>query len=176
MSPLALFWLIRIGAVLALSGALVAGYTGWASHQRNIGWAEATAQYNIKLDAQKAAAQALLAAEISKAEAATKALREAKDKQENEDVKNAKIIAGLSGKLRAARVFRDPGAAGCGSSGGSTAAGSTPSASGGDADPAKTSGVLSTAATEFLLQQTLEADEINVAYTSCRTTLLKGTP
>jgi len=164
---------IKLGAVAALVAALIAGYLGWAKHERNLGRTEATAEYNIAIDKQKTEARTVLAEATTRADAATKALQTAKDQQENQDVKNSKVISDLTSKLRAARVLRDPGATGCGGSGSGSVSSVATSPSTGSTDAPQTSGVLSTAATDFLLGQTLEADGINAAYISCRASLLR---
>jgi hypothetical protein len=161
-------WLL-IGGLLA---ALWLGYGAWAAHQQGIGEARATATYNAAIDKQKTKAGQLLQAETDRANAATSKLIELKTEREKQDVENKSTIAALAVRLRAAAGpaarLRDPHAAGCGSCGGSAPATDPARAEGGAADGAEAGGLLSKQLTEFLLTQAADADQVNLAYTSCR--------
>jgi hypothetical protein len=161
-------WFIAAGGIIALIAAL---WGALAVHDRNIRLDERTkvvGEYNQKIAEQKAAAQVSLDAETAKASAASTALKEIKDVQENTDVINAKTIELLAGKLNALRLRSGTQAGLGGGSGGGTQGSITAAASAGSADPAPSTGVLSDATVEFLLSQSKQADTINIAYISCR--------
>ena len=161
-------WLL-IGGLLA---ALWLGYGAWAAHQQGIGEARATVAYNAAIDKQKTKAGQLLQVETDRANAATAKLNKLKTEREKRDVENKSTIAALAVRLRAAAGpaarLRDPHAAGCGSGGGSAPAADLARAEGGAADGAEAGGFLSKQLTEFLLSQAADADQVNLAYTSCR--------
>jgi hypothetical protein len=164
-------WLYRVLATGALIGLLAVGYQAWSVHQQGIGEARAKTTYNAAIDKQKAKAGQLLATETQKAVTATKALHDAKVEREIDDAENARTVAALVGRLRAAGAagrLRDPNAAGCGIGGGGAPGAYPARAGGGAADATETGGLFSAGATELLQRLTREADEVNVAYTSCR--------
>jgi hypothetical protein len=92
----------------------------------------------------------------------TAALADAKQIQEKKDVSNQKVISNLHLELSSLRL-RDPNSAGY-TSGTSAAS----SAAAGTADGAKASGFLSAETSQFLRDFAREADEINLAYVSCK--------
>jgi hypothetical protein len=163
-------WAIKLCAGLALAAALLIGYNLWASHQQGIGEARATGKYNVKIAAQKVEAAALLAKETARVTTTEKALQAVKNNQEVQDAKNRKTVAGLTARLRDLAVngrLRDPNAGRGGSS--DPAPGNAATSPGDSADHgAETGGVLSGELTGFLLSQAASADEINLAYISCR--------
>jgi hypothetical protein len=160
---------LLIGGLLA---ALWLGYGAWAVHQQGIGEARATVTYNAAIDKQKAKAGQLLQAETDRANAARAKLIELKNEREKQDVENKSTIAALAVRLRAAAGpaarLRDPHAAGCGGGGGGAPAADPARAGGGAADGATDAGLLSKELTEFLLSQAADADQVNLAYISCR--------
>lgn len=165
-------WVYRALAVGVLIALLVLGYETWATHQQGIGEQRATTAYNLAIDQQKAAAATLLATETGKAHAATKALTDFKLEREKQDVESKSTIDNLAARLRTAAGLsgrlRDPNAAGCGG-GGAGAPGADPAhANGGAIDNAQAGGLFSGPATELFQRLTREADDINIAYTSCR--------
>lgn len=165
-------WLYRVLAIAALTGLLWLGYETWAAHQQGIGEARATARYNTAIDQQKAQAGQLLRVETDRANAATAKLIELKTEREKKDVENQSTIDRLAARLRVAvgpvGRLRDPNAAGCGGGGGGAPGAYPAIASGGAADAAEAGGLFSAGATELFQRLTLEADEINIAYASCR--------
>ena len=164
-------WLYRVLAIGALLGLLTLGYREWAVHQQGIGEARATVTFNAAIEQQKAQAGQLLASETQKAAAATKALHDSKIEREIDDAKNASTVAALAGRLRAASTagrLRDPNAAGCGGGGGGAPGADPARTGGGAADAAEVGGLLSKQLTEFLLAQAADADQVNLAYISCR--------
>lgn len=165
-------WLYRALAVGVLIGLLVLGYEAWAARQQAIGEARATTAYNAAIDRQKREAAALLAIETAKANAATTALADFKTEREKQDVENQSAIDRLAARLRAAAGaagrLRDPNAAGCGGGGGGAPGTDSARAGGGAGDTAEASGLLSAELTELLLGQARIADDVNVAYASCR--------
>ena len=155
------------GALLIL---LVIGYIYWASYQQGVGEARATHKYNALIDKQKREAAELLARETAKVDKAKKELHDEKNEREVQDARNAKHVANLSTRLRDLTVngrLRDPNA-GRGACSDTTVHGSTPSSSDSPDNGAEASGLLSTELTGLLQQLTGEADEINIAYNSCR--------
>ncbi len=122
------------------------------------------AELTAAVEKQKVDAKALLASETAKTEAVNAKLNDAKDKQESEDAINNQTITVLADKLHATRL-RDPGGGGCG---GSTQSGVAASPTTGTTDTAKDTGFLSAELTNFLIGQAKAADEVNLAYISCR--------
>jgi len=160
--------LIKLGVVLALLVALFFG-------ERYIEGRGADRQLAIDTAAitkQKAEAVATLASETDKVHRAEQALQDFKNHQELQDADHKKTVADLSDRLRRiagpAGRLRDPNAAGCGGSSGG-AKGSDPAAAGDrPADPAQAGGLLSAELSGLLAGLTKEADDINIAYASCR--------
>jgi hypothetical protein len=163
-------WAIKACASLALAAALLIGYNLWASHQQGIGEERATDKYNTLIATQKVEAADLLAKETARVTATEKALQASKNNQEIQDAKNTKVVAGLTTRLRDLTVngrLRDPHA-GRGPSG-NAGPGNATSGPGDCPDHgAEAPGVLSAELSGLLQRLALEADEINVAYTSCR--------
>lgn len=166
----------QIIAALSLVYALLLtvlgfGYGPWAAHQQGMGEARVTTSYNAAINQQKATAGQLLATETQKAATATKALHDSQAQREIDDAKNASTVAALAVRLRAVGVagrLRDPNAAGCGGSGGGAQGADPARAGGGAADTAEAGGLFSAGATELFQRLTSEADNINIAYASCR--------
>ena len=159
----------RAAVRLVICAAAIVAYS---YYQQSVGESRATAVYNTAIDRQKIAAGTTLARETGKVREAEQALQTYKNQQEIRDAENKKIVSGLDAQLRAAAGaagrLRDPNAAGCGG-GGSGAPGAAPARSGsGPADPAEAGGFLSEDLTGLLLSQAKAADDINVAYASCR--------
>jgi len=160
--------LIKLGVVLALLVALFFG-------ERYIEGRGADRQLAIDTAAitkQKAEAVATLASETDKVHAAEWALQDFKNNQELQDADHKKTVTDLSDRLRriagAAGRLRDPNAAGCGPGGGGATNQAATAAGGGPANPTQAGGLLSAELSGLLAQLTKEADDINVAYTSCR--------
>lgn len=175
-----MFSWIKIVAVLAVL-TLVVGFC-WKLRADGFkaGRAEAIAEMQIKIDIQKRDAAALLESETAKARALEKALRKFKDEQEVKDAHASKTVADLQRQLHAAGGptirLRDPNAdSGCrpGRSAPETGVAAAPSA--GSDDAAKAGGLLSVQLTDLLNRLVFEADELNVAYASCRSYVLKLT-
>lgn len=164
---LAKYW--RILAILAALAVLVAGYFAWQTHQRNIGAQQERAIWEEKLAQQKEEAAQKLDEERAKKEEAEAKLLAARSTQEEKDAKNANTIKTLSAELAGFKRLRDPYAKpGCGS-GGSSPKGENPTSPGNRAnDGAETSGILSAEFSDLLRNLTREADEVNIAYQSCR--------
>ena len=166
MNPLAFLNPSRWLLLAALVGALVLGYYHWRNEQREIGRQEQKAVDQAATDKIKAEAKATLAAETAKVSDLQAKLESAKAKQEIDDVKNRKTITDLGSKL-AGRLF-DPNARGCGNGGGGTQAPDTATADNRANDGAQAGGLLSDSASELFRRITREADEVNIAYISCR--------
>ncbi|MDO8251387.1 MAG: hypothetical protein Q7T78_16940 [Rhodoferax sp.] len=165
-------WLYRVLAIGGLLAALWLGSGAWATHQQGIGEARATARYNAAIDQQKLDAGAALARETGRARQAEQALQAFKNQQEIRDAKNKLVVGALADQLRAAAGpaarLRDPNAPGCGVGGGSATGADPANTGGGAADITQAGGLFSTGATELFQRLTREADDINVAYASCR--------
>ncbi len=166
-------WAIKVGAGVLLVAALIAGYFAWASHQQRIGEAMAIAAYNVKIEAQKKEAAAVLAKETARVATAERTLQNFKNRQEVKDVRNKKTVDTLASLLRdlagPAGRLRDPHADSGRGGGGSGSNGPDSAGTGNRPDNGSApGGVLSAELTEFLQRLTIEADEINNAYISCR--------
>ena len=163
---------------LALAAALVAGYHAWANHLQAIGEQRTTLRYEAALAQQKADAAALLATETAKVREAERRARELLIKQEKRDAKNRKTVAGLEGRLAALAGpdgrLRDPNAQpGCGGSGAGPEGAPPAGAADRPGDGAQAGGLLSAELSGLLRARLIEADAINLAYTSCRADLLR---
>lgn len=159
-----------------LAGLAVWGYQTFVDRQQTIGEQRATARYELALSNQKAAAADLLAAETARANEAERRARELLAEQEKRDAKNVNTVAGLQARLRAlagpAGQLRDPNAQpgrGCGSGGAIGAPAADPGSR--PPDKSEAGGLLSAELSGLLQRLTFEADAINVAYASCRSTL-----
>lgn len=154
--------------LLALVGAIIASEWAWARSIRADEHAKVVAEYSDKIMKQKAEAVTLLAAETGKAAATEKALHDFKNTQENTDAVAEKTVSILADKLHAAGRLRDPSATGCGLGGGGPQGQVGAAAGGSVGNAAQAGGLLSESLTRLLAELTRDADEINVAYASCR--------
>jgi hypothetical protein len=159
----------------SLMAALLLG--AWRVHH-NIdqgGYDRADAEWQAKVKSQKADAIKLLDEERAKVAATSMSLRNFKDKQELKDANNKTTVTDYERRLRAAAGhagrLRDPNATyatGCGCGSGS-AQSTNPTGAGHRADDvAEAAGLFSVGATALLQRLTREADDINLAYASCR--------
>lgn len=157
---------------LLLVAALLGGLYMLERHIEQRGYDRAEADYTAAMERLHADAAAQLAEEVNKTRAVEQALNEAKNNQELKDATHTQTIASLSDRLRRAAGpagrLRDPNAAPCGRSGGSPESGPTAPADTGAANAPEAGGLLSAELAGLLQQLTREADEINVAYASCR--------
>ena len=160
---------IRLAAALA---AVVLLFGAW-QYVDGRGYNRAAAEYTTAINDQKTKAAALLASETAKVHAAELALQSITQTQNLKDANHVQTLADLSDRLRRAAGpagrLRDPHAAGCGAGGSSSGIDAATAASGGAVNATQTGGLLSAAASEFLLTIAREADTINAAYQSCRT-------
>lgn len=160
--------LIKIGAVLAV---LVLLFLGEQYIERR-GYDRAMSEAQAQIEGSKRAAADRLALEIQKTRKAEQVLQTFKNDQELKDAKHQQTVATLTDRLRgladSAGRLRDPNAGRCGPGGGSPQA--EPPRAPGDRpdDPAEAGGLLSAQLSGLLQQLTREADDINVAYASCR--------
>lgn len=166
-------WAVKLGGGVLVGAALFGGYLAWASHQQGIAEARATAACNLKIEAQKKEAATLLAKETAKVVATERALQDFKNRQEVKDAGNKKTVDNLSARLRSLvgrdGRLRDPHTDSGRGGGGSGPRGSgSPGPDNRPDNGTETSGILSAELTELLQRLTLEADEINAAYISCR--------
>jgi len=138
-----------------------------------IGEARADAAWTAKVKIQKAEAVLLLDTERTKVAQAERTLRDFKDKQEIQDGKNRTKVVGLEHRLRAAAAvnagrLRDPHAERCRSGGDGPQSPVTASPGNSAVNPPEGTGLLSVQLSELLFELTREADEVNLAYASCR--------
>jgi hypothetical protein len=172
VNPLALLNPGRWAIYLALIAALGLGYVAWEHHIRADERAKVVSEYNAKIDAIQAEARTLLRAESARVDAANRALRDFNDQQENTDVVNTKAIELLADKLHTIKLHDPSQVAGCGSSGSSTQVAVASGASVGATNTSSGTGVFSQQLTDYLIGQARSADSINLAYISCRSTLI----
>jgi len=164
---------------LALAGALVLGYQTFVDHQQAIGEQRAVDRYDKALDTQKTKAAQLLATETARALTAERRERELLAQQEKTDARNLKTIGALEQRLRAlagpAGRLRDPNAKepGCGRGGAGPAGPPPAGATDRAGDAGQTGGLLSAELSGLLRARLIEADQINLAYVSCRADLLR---
>ncbi len=170
--------LIKIAAVVAL---LVLLFLGEQYIERR-GYDRAMYEAQAQIEGSKRAAADRLALEIQKTRKAEQALQTFKNDQELKDAAHQKTVASLSDRLRAladpSGRLRDPNAARCGP--GSGRPQDDPPAAPGDrpGDATEGGGLLSAQLSGLLQRLTREADDINVAYASCRADAyaVRGTP
>lgn len=160
--------LIKIAAVVAL---LVLLFFGEQYIERR-GYDRAMSEAQAQIEGSKRAAADRLALEIQKTRAAEQALQTFKNDQELKDAQHQQTVAALTDRLRGladpAGRLRDPNAARCGPGSGRPQD-DPPAAPGGrPGDPAEAGGLLSAQLSGLLQRLTREADDINVAYASCR--------
>lgn len=164
--------LFKAGAFVALLVALFYG----EQYIERLGYDRAMSEAQAQIEGSKRAAADSLATETAKTRSAEQALQSFKNAQELQDGVHQKTVADLSDRLRRladshAGRLRDPhavGAAECGAGGGGTPGQPPTAPANRAADPAQAGGLLSAELAGLLQQLTREADDINVAYASCR--------
>lgn len=167
----------KIIAFLAAALFAVVAGLGIYGHGKKAGAEAVRLRYEAALGQQKAQAAAELAAETAKTRSAERLAEEALAEQERKDATNEKQVSDLRDRLRAAAgpagQLRDPFAPGC--RGGSDSAAAPGGAAPADrrADGAEAGGLLSAELSGLLERLLSEADEINIAYSSCRAQLLR---
>jgi hypothetical protein len=165
-------------ALLAILLALIAALQ-YGRHQYAAGVATTTDHYEAAIARQKAQAAELLAAETAKVLARESELQDIRQKQELQDAQHQQTTNALADRLRRlggpAGRLRDPNATspGCGRGG----AGAPDAAPAGPpdraADRADAGGLLSAELSALLRERLSQADQINLAYASCRADLLR---
>lgn len=160
-----------LGAILAT--AVVAGL-GWVVYKVD---RRATAiesdKWQAKVGKMKLQATQELLAATNERDALQSALSNALAAQERKDDEGQKTVARLENNLRSMRALSggrmlDPNATGCRSGGQDANGKDSGAAIGGGGNAAEARGLLSTELTRLLDKLTREADDINVAYASCR--------
>lgn len=158
----------KVAILLGLLLALMFGVRAIDQRGYNRAKAEATAALK-ELQRQ---AERELASQTARTIAAEQALHNFKTQQDIQDAKAQATVADLSGRIRQlagqSGRLRDPNAPGCGGGSGGAAGEAATAPGSGAADPAEAGGLLSAELTGLLQRLTTEADEINLAYTSCR--------
>lgn len=160
-------WAVALAALLALCGLQTVRL---ANEQA------AHAQTVAKFAGERTIAANALAKQTGVVLALERTLATTLAQQEKKDADNQKTVAGLTGQLRAERArtggrMLDPNATACPAT--SAAVAPEPGPGRGPADAGQTGGLLSAELTELLLELTQSADEINIAYASCREDSLK---
>lgn len=124
---------------------------------------------NLKTEAaQRAKVQAeALSAEVEKTRAIEQKLADAAIRQEKTDAKNKTIVADLGRDLDDRRLL-DPFARGCDTAKAET----TGNSASGEGHPTQANGLLSIEFDRFLKQLARDADDLNIAFASCRATLI----
>ena len=161
-------WVVKIVVCLGVFAGLVAGYFYWLNVQREIGRSEERVKWEKVIAKQKIEAADVLAKETAEVVAVKEALQEAKNKREIQDAKNTKTVVALTTQLRDLGRLRDPRATGSRDGSGPTESNPTSGTSDCGDNGSETSGLLSAATSDDLRQLVLEADQINIAYISCR--------
>lgn len=130
------------------------------------------ARMQTSIERTRAEAATQLAAETGKTLAAERRLREQSNEQERLDATHQQTVAGLERQLHdrggPSLRLRDPNAAPDRCLGGGPADPVAAAAAPGAADAAETGGLFSAGATRLFERLTREADDINIAYASCR--------
>lgn len=147
-----------------IASLVVASFIGLlGAYVYHLGYEKRDIQAKLEIAHIKAEAAEKLKTETDKVTAIEANLRDFKDIQEFTDATNEKAVSILADKLHASRL-RDPNAVGCRSA---EAKDSTP-ADNRPTDGAEAGRVLSAQLTGLLAKLTREADEVNLAYISCR--------
>lgn len=162
---------VLIGVVLA--GVVMAGlgYAGYRIDRRAT--AIESGKWELKVAGIKLQAAGELKVARDERDLAQGKLNTALAAQERADDANKEIVAGFEVKLRAARALsagrmRDPNATGCRSGGQDPGGQGASGPVSGGSNASEASGLLSAELTGLLDKLTGEADDINVAYASCR--------
>lgn len=162
----------RLIAALAVVTAAVAALVWFGVHKDSQGYARAKGEYEAVIQEQKIEALRELQEQTAKTFKVERELEAFKDQQEREDADHGKRVESLGRRLadlatRNGGRLRDPKAGRGGSGGGAKAeAAAAPGDSG--ANPGQAMGVFSVPASNDLRRLLREADELNIAYTSCR--------
>lgn len=156
--------------------ALLAALFGAEQYVEHLGYTRAQAEATVALDRLKLDAAATLATETAKVVAYQNAVQSLTNALDLKDADHVKTVNTLQTRLRAAADpagrLRDPNAPGCGGGGGGVAVGGSGASGDRGADPAQAGGLLSVQLSELLQDRLTEADQINLAYASCRARLV----
>lgn len=163
-------WLMLLGLGLAL----IAGYFAWEHNIRADEKTKVDKVWEAKLDKQKVEAAGLLAAETARVGAIELKWSTFKNQQEIKDGKAQQVVAGYKNRIASLLSsnggrLRDPNAEiGCRGSSGSAEGQIVPSPGNSTEYTAETGGLFSEEASRLFIELTSEADQINLAYASCR--------
>lgn len=163
-------WIVLGVVVLAVLASFV-GYGEWRASSAE---AAESQRWELEVGRMKVEAAGLLATETRKVLALERQLGAVRAAQEKTDAENSKTVAALREDLRrksraaGGPGLRDPFAAECGGGGGSAEGAAAAGADGGGADATETGRLLSAELEGFLIDRLSEADDINIAYASCR--------
>jgi cell division protein FtsB len=161
-----------VSVIVLMAGALAVYQAGYLK-----GDGDRAAIDQAAINKQKAKASAELAAETAKVLARERELADLRAQQEKVDASNQQTVADLEGRLRAlagaAGRLRDPHAARCGPGGGGAQGTPPAGAPGRPADGAAAGGLLSAELDRLLRDRMRQADQINLAYISCRADLMR---
>jgi hypothetical protein len=154
--------------------ALLAGAYGLVRHIEQRGYDRAAEKFTAAIHQLQADAANTLSDQVNKTRVAEQALTTAKNNQEIQDAKHTQTIAAYAARLRAAAGpagrLRDPNAPApeCWGSGDRPPGDPATATAAGATNRAEAGGLLSEPLTELLQRIAREADDINVAYASCR--------
>lgn len=160
--------------LLSLGLALIAGYFAWEHNIRADEKTKVDKVWEAKLDKQKVEASNLLAVETAKVGALELKWSTFKNQQEIRDGKAQQVVAGYKNRIASLLSsnggrLRDPNAeTGCRDSGGGPKSQTPPSPGNSAEHPTPTGGLFSEEASRLFIELTSEADQINLAYASCR--------
>lgn len=159
---------IKIAAVVELLVLLFFGEL----YIEGRGYDRAKSEDGVSIARQKAQAAATLASEIQKTRTAEQALQTFKNDQEIKDVQHQHTVVAFTERLRGladpAGRLRDPNAARCGAGGDKSQGDVSTTASDSSNNSTEAGGLLSEQLSGLLQRLAREADDINVAYASCR--------
>lgn len=160
-------------AKILIALALLAALFGAEQYVEHLGYTRAKTEAAVVIKQLKIDAGVTLADEIAKTRAAETALQAALNTQNLKDADHETTVNDLSERLRhlagPAGRLRDPHAtAGCRSGGGGTTGAAVSTAIDRPENTTEAGGLLSAELSGLLQRLTQEADDINVAYASCR--------
>lgn len=162
---------------ILLTLALLAALFGAEQYVEHLGYTRAQAEATAAIKQLKIDAAATLATETAKVTAYQAAVQAFTDDRNLKDADHAKTVTSLQTRVRnlsnPAGQLRDPHAPGCGGSGGGTTSPAGGAAGDRPADATQTGGLLSAELSGLLQSRLTEADEINLAYASCRARLVE---
>lgn len=162
-------WYYRYLIYFGIFLSVITGYNIWANHEQSIGYDKAKVEYEKVIQDQKDIATQALITETAKVTVKEKELQEFKNNREVIDRANTKKVNALSNSVRAmSQQLRDPHQISAIKYSNSSSSSDSSNSNSGSGNGAEASGLLSAELTGLLSRITSEADEINLAYISCK--------